>query len=156
MAVTFAEVRRPFRWEDVVGRLDWDPARRLNRAHEACDRWARERSRVALVWVGAGGGARTLTYFDLARLAGRLANALRRLGIGRGDRVAALMPRVPEAYVASLAVWKLGAVFVPLFTGFGPEAPREIEFVPSLPRTESGKIQRALLRRQAAASSAQA
>lgn len=124
MALTFAEVRRTFRWDDAVGRLDWDPARRLNLAHEACDRWARERSRVALVWVGAGGESRTFTYFDLARLAGRLANVLRRLGIGRGDRVAALMPRVPEAYVASLAVWKLGAVFVPLFTGFGPEALR--------------------------------
>jgi acetyl-CoA synthetase len=49
---------------------------------------------------------------------------LRRQGIDRGDRVAALMPRVAEAYVIPLAVWKLGAILVPLFTGFGPEALR--------------------------------
>lgn len=122
--MTFAEARAAFRWEDVLRRLDWDVARRLNLAHEACDRWARDRGRVALVWAGARGEARTLTYFDLARLSNRLANTLRRLGVGRGDRVAALMPRVPEAFVAPLAVWKLGAVFVPLFTGFGPDALR--------------------------------
>jgi acetyl-CoA synthetase len=122
--VTFAEIRAAFRWDDAVRRLDWDPARRLNYAHEACDRWARDRGRVALVWAGAHGKVHTYTYFDLSRLSSRLASALRRLGIGRGDRVAALMPRVPEAFVTSLAVWRLGAVFVPLFTGFGPDALR--------------------------------
>ncbi len=124
MGVTFADVRGSFRWDDCIARLDWDPARRLNLAHEACDRWARDRGRVGIVWVSASGDSRTFTYFDLARLANRLANALARIGIRRGDRVAALMPRTAEAYLASLAVWKLGAVFVPLFTGFGAEAIR--------------------------------
>ncbi len=124
MTMTFAEVRRAFRWEDVTRTLDWDSTRRLNMAHEGCDRWARDRGRVALVWAGARGETRIFTYFDLARLASRLANVLAQNGVRRGDRVAALMPRVPEAYVASLAVWKLGAVLVPLFTGFGPDALR--------------------------------
>jgi len=124
MAMTFADVRRAFRWDEAITRLDWNPAHRLNLAHEACDRWASERGRVALVWAGASGARRTFTYFDLSRLANRLASVLRRVGVGPGDRVAALMPRVPEAYVAPLAVWKLGAVFVPLFAGFGPEALR--------------------------------
>jgi acetyl-CoA synthetase len=122
--MTFAEIRGAFRWDDAVRRLDWDPAQRLNYAHEACDRWAADRGRVALVWAGAHGELRTLTYFELARLSSRLASALRRLGIGRGERVAALMPRVPEAFVTSLAVWRLGAVLVPLFTGFGADALR--------------------------------
>ncbi len=122
--MTFEEVRAAFDWSQAVRRLDWDPARRLNLAHEACDRWARDRGRVALVWVGARGESTALTYFDLTRLSNRLANVLRGLGAGRGDRVAALMPRVPEAFVTSLAVWKLGGVFVPLFTGFGPDAIR--------------------------------
>jgi acetyl-CoA synthetase len=122
--VTFADVRGAFRWDDVVRRLDWDPARRLNYAHEACDRWAADRGRVALVWAGAHGKVHTFTYFDLARLSSRLASVLRRLGIRRGERVAALMPRVPEAFVTSLAVWRLGSVLVPLFTGFGADALR--------------------------------
>lgn len=122
--MTFSELHRAFRWEHVTRLLDWDPARRLNLAHEACDRWAADRGRVALVWAGVRGECRTLTYFELARLSTRLANALGRLGLRRGDRVAALMPRVPETFLASLAAWKLGAVFVPLFSGFGPDAIR--------------------------------
>lgn len=122
--MTFDEIRQAFRWEDVVARLDWDPARRLNLGHEACDRWARDRGRVGLCWAGAHGEGRTFTYHDLARLSNRLANVLHAAGVGRGDRVAGLMPRVAEAFVVPLAVWKLGAVFVPLFTGFGPDALR--------------------------------
>ncbi len=124
--MTFAEVRRAFRWEDVTRTLDWDSTRRLNMAHEGCDRWARDRGRVALVWAGARGETRIFTYFDLARLASRLANVLAENGVRRGDRVAALMPRVPEAYVASLAVWKLGAVLVPLLGVFSSFAPFRI------------------------------
>jgi acetyl-CoA synthetase len=119
---TLSDLRRSFRWDDVTRLLDWNPSIRLNLAHEACDRWAVDRGRVALQWVSARGDLRTYTYFDLARLSNRLANVLRALGVSRGDRVAALMPRVPETIVASLATWKLGAVFVPLFSGFGPEA----------------------------------
>lgn len=122
--MAFREVREGFRWEQVTGLLDWDPARRLNIAHEACDRWAADRGRIALIWVGALDESRVLTYFDLARLSNRLANVLQRLGVRRGDRVAALMPRIPETFVVPLATWKLGAVFVPLFAGFGPDAIR--------------------------------
>jgi acetyl-CoA synthetase len=133
--VTFAAVRQAFRWEQALGRLDWDATRRVNLGHEACDRWAADRGRLALIWVAARGEARPVTYFELAQLSNRLANVLRRLGVGRGEPVAALMPRMPETFVASLATWKAGA--------------REVEFVANLPRTESGKIQRALLRRRA-------
>jgi acetyl-CoA synthetase len=122
--VTFDDVRRAFRWDDAVRRLDWDPARRLNYAHEACDRWARDRGRVAIIWAGAPGELQTLTYFELARLSSRFASALARLGVRRGDRVASMMPRVPEAFITSLAVWRVGAVLVPLFTAFGPDALR--------------------------------
>lgn len=122
--VGLLEIRQAFRWEDVTRLLDWDPAQRLNLAHEACDRWAVDRGRVAIMCVGARGDMRMFTYFELARLSNRLANVLRSLGVSRGDRVAALMPRLPETIVASLATWKLGAVFVPLFSAFGPEAIR--------------------------------
>jgi acetyl-CoA synthetase len=123
-AMSFADVRARFRWDDALRRFDWDPARRLNLAHEASERWARDRGRVALVWVGARGKSRTVTHFDLARLAARVANVLARAGVRRGDRVAAMMPRLPETFATALATWKLGAVYVPLFAGFGPEALR--------------------------------
>ncbi len=118
-------VRQAFAWDGVTRFLDWDPSRRLNIAHEACDRWAVDRGRVALIWVGARDESKTLTYFDLAQLTNRLANVLRGLGVKRGDRVAAIMPRRPETFAASLATWKAGAIFVPLFSGFGPDAIRD-------------------------------
>jgi acetyl-CoA synthetase len=84
-----------------------------------------DRGRLALIWAGAHDESKTLTYFDFAQLTNRLANVLRRLDVKRGDRVAALMPRRPETFAASLATWKAGATFVPLFSGFGPDAIRD-------------------------------
>lgn len=65
---------------------------------------------------------RTLTYQKLAREVGRLANALRRLGIAEGDRVGIFLPMSPEAAVSTLAAVRLGAIYTPCFSGFGAQA----------------------------------
>jgi acetyl-CoA synthetase len=85
-----------------------------------CDRHARN-GRVALVFVD---GARTteLTYEELADLSARFAGALRARGVRPGDRIGVLLPRSPELLVALLGIWRVGAVEVPLFTAFGPDA----------------------------------
>lgn len=119
-----ADLRRQFRWEDALAHLDWNAHERLNLAHEACDRWSTQRGKVAIVWVGTEGQSQAFTYYELRQLSNRLANVLRRLGVTQGDRVAAVMPRIPEAYVTPLAVWKAGGVYVPIYSGFGPDAVR--------------------------------
>jgi acetyl-CoA synthetase len=74
-----------------------------------------------LVWEGEDiSEQRQLTYRELDREVGRLAHALRGLGIGRGDVVAIYMPNLPETFVAFFAILKLGAIAMPLFSGFGP------------------------------------
>jgi acetyl-CoA synthetase len=74
-----------------------------------------------LVWEGEDASdQRQLTYRELDREVGRLAQALRGLGIGRGDVVAIYMPNLPETFVAFFAILKLGAIAMPLFSGFGP------------------------------------
>jgi len=55
-------------------------------------------------------------------LSARLASALTQLGVGPGDRVAALLPKGPELTLTALAAWRIGASYVPLFTAFGDEA----------------------------------
>jgi acetyl-CoA synthetase len=76
---------------------------------------------VFLVWEGEDRSEqRTLTYRQLDREVGRLAQALRGLGIGRGDVVAIYMPNLPETFIAFFAILKLGAIVMPLFSGFGP------------------------------------
>lgn len=75
-----------------------------------------------LVWEGEDPDVRrTLTYRDFDAEVCRLAGALAGLGVVQGDRVALYMPSVPETYVAFFAVLKLGAVVMPLFSGFGPQ-----------------------------------
>ena len=80
------------------------------------------RGRVALRWFGRDGGQRTLTYDDLSRESSRFANLLNSVGIGEGDRIMGILPRVPETIIAMLGAFKAGAVYLPVFTGFGAEA----------------------------------
>ncbi len=123
----YRKVREEFSWEAARAALDGLPGGRgLNIAHEAVDRHAAgpRRDQVALRFLSKEGGRREMTYRELAAETSRFANALRALGIGKGERVFALLGRVPELYVAALGTLKAGAVFCPLFSAFGPEPVR--------------------------------
>ncbi|SDA56054.1 acetyl-CoA synthetase [Pseudomonas sp. NFACC15-1] len=93
----------------------------LNACVECCDRHALP-GRIALFWEGRDGSAATWTYRDLQDNAARFANFLRAQGVGKGDRVAGLLPRTAELLIVVLATWRIGAVYQPLFTAFGPKA----------------------------------
>jgi len=93
----------------------------LNACVECCDRHALP-GRIALFWEGRDGSDATWTYRDLQDNAARLANFLRAQGVGKGDKVAGLLPRNAELLIVVLATWRIGAVYQPLFTAFGPKA----------------------------------
>jgi len=78
--------------------------------------------RPALVWEGEEGSTRTLTYRELHREVGRAANALRSLGLGKGDAIGLFMPMTPEIVIALLAIAKIGGIILPLFSGYGKDA----------------------------------
>jgi acetyl-CoA synthetase len=90
----------------------------------ALDRWrgTPTYARRALHWVGEDGQSLEFTYRDLDHAVCRFAHGLRRLGVQRGDVVAIYLPNVPEAVIAMLAVPKIGAIVMPLFSGFGADA----------------------------------
>src|SRR5919201_1230878 len=94
----------------------------LDLAWLLCDRHAADATRLALRYEDAGGHTEQLSYRELADLSARFATRLAAAGIRKGDRVATLLPKRPELLVATLGLWRLGAVHVPLFTAFGPEA----------------------------------
>ena len=100
----------------------WFRGARLNVADACVHRWADERSGdEAAVWVPEEGERRSLTWAELSREVRRLAEALRGLGVGQGDAVGIFLPMAPEAAIASHACAHLGAVQVPIFSGFaGP------------------------------------
>jgi len=102
----------------------WFIGGRLNFADNCVDRHvdAGRGGHPAIVWEGDDGRTRTLTYAELAREIGRLSNALRRLGVGEGDRVGVYLPMSPEAAIATLAIARIGAIYTPCFSGFGASA----------------------------------
>ncbi|AHL34059.1 AMP-binding protein [Pseudomonas brassicacearum] len=93
----------------------------LNACVECCDRHALP-GRIALFWEGRDGTDATWTYRDLQDNAARFANFLLAQGVGKGDKVAGLLPRTAELLIVVLATWRIGAVYQPLFTAFGPKA----------------------------------
>jgi acetyl-CoA synthetase len=110
----YAELHAGFRW---------NVPERFNIAQVCCTRWARQApGAIAIRHEHESGARRIVTYAELDRDADRLAGALLRLGIGRGDRVAIVMPQRPETAIAHIAIYRLGAVAMPLSMLFGPEA----------------------------------
>jgi acetyl-CoA synthetase len=96
----------------------------VNLAHHCLDRHAKSArgAHAAIVSEAENGAVRRLSYLELHAETCRLSNALKRLGIGRGDPVALFLPMTPEAVIAFLACTKIGAVAIPIFSGFGASA----------------------------------
>ena len=98
----------------------------FNFGFDVVDQWAADRTKLALLSVDSSGEqARHHTFWDLKTLSNKYADALRQLGIGKGDRVFLMLPRIPEWYVAMLALFKLGALPMPATTLL---TPRDIEY----------------------------
>ena len=119
------------RWKKV---LDWKPPRarwfvggKLNASANCLDRHVAgaRRNTAAILWEGEPGDRRTITYFELHREVCQFANALKGLGVKKGDRVAIYLPMVPEAAVAMLACARIGAPHSVVFGGFSAESLRD-------------------------------
>jgi acetyl-CoA synthetase len=102
----------------------WFMGGRLNMVESLLDRHLREGNaeRLALIWENEQGSTRQWTYRELFDETCRAAAGLKNLGVQAGDRVALFLPMIPEAVAAFLAVARLGAICVPIFSGFGVDA----------------------------------
>jgi acetyl-CoA synthetase len=102
----------------------WCVDGKMNIIHNCLDKWqdTQVADRIAFIWEGEEGVTRKLTYRGLYREVNRCANALRQLGLGKGDPVGLYMPMIPELLVAFLATIKIGGIILPLFSGFGQSA----------------------------------
>jgi acetyl-CoA synthetase len=128
MADLDLEWHRPFErvWDLAQGKPwpRWFPGGGFNYVSSALERHALgpARDRAAVTWEGDDESVRILTYGDLEAMTNRFANALRSLGVANGDRVGIFLPMLPETVAVTLACGKLGAIYVPLFSGYGEEA----------------------------------
>ena len=105
---------------------DWYPGGKLNVAHNTVDRYAasdaERRNKVACIWEGEDGDVRNFTYHELSRTSNQVANYLESVGVEKGDTVALYMPMVPEVISILYGCFKVGAIAVPIFSGFGVDA----------------------------------
>src|SRR5512139_1047113 len=110
-------------YDDVYAQFRWQVPARYNIGVDICDRWAaHEPDRLAILHVRADGREDAVTYGWLRETSNRLANVLRAHGVARGDRVALMLPQAPEVGAAHIAIYKLGAVALPVAILFGPDA----------------------------------
>ena len=119
------------KWDRV---LDWKPpiaqwfvGGKLNVSVNCLDRHVRgwRRNKAAFIWEGEPGEERVLTFADLYREVNRFANAMKRLGVQKGDRVTIYMPMIPELPIALLACARIGAPHSVVFGGFSAESLRD-------------------------------
>jgi len=117
-------------WDEVL-RSDppfhrWFAGGKLNVSANCLDRhvYSDRRNKAALIWVGEDGEEHAYTYNRLYREVNRFANALKRLGVGKGDRVAIYMPLVPEGIISMLACARIGAIHVVIQIGTGRQVLR--------------------------------
>jgi acetyl-CoA synthetase len=128
-------------WSDVAKELEWfSPWTKVlewnypwakwfvgatcNIAYNCLDRHVRtwRKNKVAVIWVGENDQERVITYGELYRQVNRCANALKKLGIKKGDRVTIYLPKVPEQIVAMLACARIGAIHSVVYSGFSAPA----------------------------------
>lgn len=122
----YEEARANFSWDTIEQTFTWAQTGKVNMAHEAIDRHANsERKNKVALYYSDDRRDEQYTYHDMKLQSNRFGNVLRKLGIGKGDRVFIFMPRTPELYFSLLGSLKVGAVVGPLFEAFMETAVRD-------------------------------
>ena len=109
-------------YEDLRRDFEWPALERFNIAEAACDKWADEPERVAIIHKRPDGAVERMPFGELIAQSNRIANMLAATGVEAGDRVGLLLPQRPETALTHLALYKIGAVAVPLAMLFGVDA----------------------------------
>jgi len=102
----------------------WFIGGKINIVHNCLDRHANsdKKNNIALIWENEEGYVKKLSYCKLYKEVNKFANGLKEIGVKKGDRVGIYMPMVPEIVVAFLGIMKIGAISIPIFSGFGGHA----------------------------------
>lgn len=103
----------------------WYVGGKLNTAYNTVEKWAEDETmanETAIIWEGEDGDTVVLTYKELATAVGRAAGGLKKVGINKGDIISIYMPMVPETVIIMMAAAKIGAIYSPVFSGYGADA----------------------------------
>ncbi len=109
-------------YDEVCNGFRWEIPETYNIGLDICDKWARQRYRLALIFENEDGRIEKYTFWDLKNLSNKFANGLNAYGVAKGDRIGILLPQCPETAISHIATYKIGAIAIPLFTLFGTDA----------------------------------
>ncbi len=109
-------------YEDIKTNFKWDIPETYNMATRCLSEWAKDKARVAIFYEDEEGYKETVTFWQLERQTNQLANLLQRIGVAKGDRVGIVLPQCPDTAAAHLAIYKLGAIAVPMSALYGPDS----------------------------------
>ncbi len=121
LRVRYDDAVAQFQIENAIALLQGNPDTGINACVECCDRYVGE-NRIALRTISASGNLSEFTFEDLRDLSAHVGNVLKDAGVGTGDVVAGLLPRTVDLIATILGAWRIGAIYQPLFTAFGPKA----------------------------------
>jgi acyl-coenzyme A synthetase/AMP-(fatty) acid ligase len=108
-------------YEQTCRDFRWDVPGHYNFAFDVVDRWGEDAEKLAMLWVNERGDEKRLTFGDFTARSNQVANALRTLGLRKGDRILIMLPRVPEWWEAVLGMMKIGAISMPGTTLLTPK-----------------------------------
>lgn len=110
-------------YEELIASFRWEIPEFYNIGVDICDKWADiDPDRRALTVIAEDESARDISFGALKLLSNQIANLLAEQGVRQGDRVGVLLPQALETAASHIAIYKMGAIAVPLFTLFGPDA----------------------------------
>lgn len=112
-------------YDKTYAEFKWEVPEYFNFARDVVDKWAEESDKLAMWWVDDHGNERKFNFSDFKVRSSKLANVLKDQGIGKGDRVFLLLPRVPEWWESMLALMRLGAIIMP---GTSQLKPKDIKY----------------------------
>lgn len=121
---SYEDTYKDFEYESVIEEFEGLGDDKYNISYEAIDKHVKNGNgdKKALIWEGAEGQKKEFTFKDICVGSNKVGNALRKLGVLKGDRVFTFLSRVPELYMSAIGIPKIGAILGPLFAAFGPEA----------------------------------
>ena len=120
----FKKWNKVSKWDFDDAKTKWFIGGKLNVSDNCLDRHldTARRNKAAIIWEGEPGDSRTLTYQEVYRETCKFANALKKIGVNKGDRVTIYLPMVPELAIAMLACARIGAIHSVVFGGFSAES----------------------------------
>ena len=124
---SYEDTYNSFEYESVIEEFQGLGDGKYNISHETIDKHVQNGAgdKTALIWMGSEGQELQFSFRDISLGSNKVGNALKKLGVKKGDRVFTFLSRVPELYMSAIAIPKIGAILGPLFAAFGPDAVKD-------------------------------